>query len=191
MTSFERTPSQPIVPEEEPSSSETARKGIHFDPGYVATRPGMIKVAQAVIGLIGFISAQTVRTKVYKAAGGWYTFVSLPAFFISTIFVLCYVFHIVERFKRLPWLLTEMGYAIAWCILFFIAGCIAATRIRKDPPWGAATFFAFVGMAVFGYEAFMKYGQWKKDEPAQGTRSQTDTSNADLDEAEADPSTPF
>lgn len=186
--SVEQASSQPItIPDEEPSSSPPARKGIHFDPEYVTTRPGMIKVAQAVTSLIGFICAQTVRTKVYQAAGGWYTFVTMPAFFISSSLVLFYVFHIVERFKGLPWLIIEMAYAIAWSILFFIAGSVAATRIRKDPPWGAATFFAFLAMALFGYEAVLKFRRWQSNKPAQGIRSVTDTST----EAEADPSTPF
>lgn len=150
-------------------------KGIHFDPGYVATIPGMVKSAQAVISLIGFICAQTIRKKKYLSAGGWYTFVSLPGFCISTLFVLCYIFHVVEKFKQLPWLIVEMSYAAVWFVLFFIASTVAATRVRADPPWGAAAFFGFAAMILFAFEAFMKWRIWHKDQLAQGTRSVTDT----------------
>lgn len=185
--SSERTTSKP-----EPASTEEGdevplsapvRKGIHFDPGYLSTIPGMMKTAQASTSLIGFICAQTIRKSKFLTAGGWYSFVSLPGFCMSTIFLLCYVFHVVERFKRLPWLVVEMSYAAAWCILFFIASTVAATRVRADKPWAAAAFFGFVAMIIFGCEAFIKWHIWNRDQLAQGTRSDANI----RDESEADP----
>lgn len=166
--------------------SVPVRRGIHFDPGYITTVPGMVKTTQAIISLIGFISAQTIRKKKFLSAGGWYTFVSLPGFCISTLFVLFYVFHVVERYKRLPWLVVEMTYAAVWFVLFFIASTVAATRVRADPPWGAAAFFGFVAMVVFAVEAFMKWRIWNKDQLAQGTRSNVDV-RAETENESTDP----
>lgn len=155
------------------SATSPTKEGphIHFDPSYVKTIPGMIKIAEALCSLIGFICIQSIYLASYISAGGWYSFVSMTGFWISLLLLVFYIFHIIERLTWIPWLIGEGGFAALWSAFFFIAACVAASYGRQDPGWGAAAFFGFVGMIIFGYEAYVKYIKWKSGDAAQGEKA--------------------
>lgn len=147
---------------------------IRFDPSYAKTIPGILKIAQAVVSLIGFICVQMVNNQ-YMAgsASGWYIFVAMTAFWVTLVVVILYLFHIIEKLHWIPWLLGELGFSALWAVFFFIASCVVVARSGEDAAWGAAAFFGFVAMGLYGYEAFTKYKLWRAGGIAQGERTTT------------------
>ncbi|XP_015914632.1 plasmolipin [Parasteatoda tepidariorum] len=150
---------------------------IRFDPAYIKTIPGILKIVQCVVSLIGFICVQTVAYAAYSSPGGWYGFVAMTAFWVTLLLIIGYLFHIIERTHFIPWVLVELIYSTVWTVFFFIAGCVAASRGGMDPAWGAASFFAFVAMLLYGYDAYERYMHWRNGGIAQGERT-TNTTNA-------------
>ncbi|KAE9551764.1 hypothetical protein FO519_005043 [Halicephalobus sp. NKZ332] len=118
------------------------------------------------------------------------TFVSVFGFSISLIFLLLYLFHVVDQYQHLPIIVTEMIYCFAWTIFFFIAGsvlavasvtfkgaafwAVAAVGIFVINPgnfhraWGIFVFFGFGAMCVYGLDCYLKFLAWKNNETARG-----------------------
>lgn len=150
--------------------TDNSKPKMHFDWGYLKTPPGLLKIAQAILCLVGLICLQTIYVATYHSAGGWYYFVSMTGFWISLFFLASYTYHVVERFQSLPWLATEMVYAALWMLFFFIAASVSAIHGNEDPAWVAAAVIGFVAMCVYAYEAIQKYCKWRRGDVPQGER---------------------
>ncbi|KAG8177356.1 hypothetical protein JTE90_028352 [Oedothorax gibbosus] len=137
---------------------------IRFDASYAKTIPGLIKIAQCVVSLIGFICIQMVTHNFISSAAGWYNFVAMTAFWVTLILIFGYIFHIIERLHWIPWLLGELIFCSLWAVFFFIAACIVVAKSSQDAGWGAAAFFGYVAMVLYGYEAFTKFQKWRAGE---------------------------
>ncbi|KAF8768469.1 CKLF-like MARVEL transmembrane domain-containing protein 4 [Argiope bruennichi] len=147
---------------------------IRFDPSYAKTIPGILKIAQAVVSLIGFICIQMASGDYYsRSASGWFIFVAMTAFWVVLVLLVLYLFHIIEKLHWIPWLLGELGFTALWTVFYFIAACVVVAKAGEDAGWGAGAFFGFVGMALFGYDAFTKYKLWRSGAIAQGERTTT------------------
>lgn len=56
-----------------------------------------------VLNLLGFICI-TVSTHSSHSRGGWFNTVAMGGFWFTGILLVLYLFHIVEKFSRIPWL---------------------------------------------------------------------------------------
>lgn len=153
------------------TTTTTSRTGswLVFDPSYLRTLPGILKGAQIIINLIGFICSQLANN--YFGTINWYGFVSMTAFWVTLVLLFFYIFHLIEKIKIIPWMLAEFVYCGVWAALYFTAAIAVATKGRFEEPLAAAAFFGFVAMILYGADAFFKYKGWKSGEPAQGERS--------------------
>uniref|UniRef100_A0A131XIV8 Putative member of chemokine-like factor super family n=1 Tax=Hyalomma excavatum TaxID=257692 RepID=A0A131XIV8_9ACAR len=140
-----------------------------FDPSYLRTLPGILKGAQIIINLIGFICSQLDYN--FPSTSNWYGFVSMTAFWVTLVLLFFYILHLIEKFKIVPWMLAEFVYCGVWAALYFTAAIAAAVKGRHEECLAAAAFFGFVAMFLYGADAFFKYKGWKSGEPAQGERS--------------------
>lgn len=146
---------------------------IHFDSSYIKTIPGMLKVGQILTSLIGFICVQSAWAWKVHSSFGWYSFVSMTAFWVTLVLLIFYLIHLIEKLHFLPWLLGELGYCGIWTIFYVITGIVAATNASHDGAWGAASFFAFVGFVLYGFDTFLKFKAWRSGGIAQGERTVT------------------
>ncbi|XP_043589186.1 CKLF-like MARVEL transmembrane domain-containing protein 8 isoform X3 [Bombus pyrosoma] len=85
------------------TTSTTTLTSIRFDPSYIKTLPGMLKVAQVVLNLLGFICI-TVTSHSNFSRGAWFNTVAMGGFWFTGILLVFYLFHIVEKFSKIPWL---------------------------------------------------------------------------------------
>jgi hypothetical protein len=70
-----------------------------------------------------------------------------------------------------PLKFQEMIYCFAWTIFYFIAAsllAVAAATYRGTFFWAVAAFFAFAAMCAYGFDAYLKFLAWKRDERATG-----------------------
>ena len=102
-------------------------------------------------------------------SGTFFNTVAMIGFWFTGILLVFYVFHVVEKFFRIPWIQIEMYFCIAWTALYLIAAVTVSTVTFSGAYTGAA-FFGFCAMVAYGYDSWLKFNACKNGEIAQGTR---------------------
>ncbi|XP_046961627.1 CKLF-like MARVEL transmembrane domain-containing protein 4 [Vanessa cardui] len=149
------------------TSSTTVQTNIRFDPLYVRTIPGILKVVQVVCSLVGFICIQCSYLNT-ASKGVYFSWISMIAFWFTGILLGFYLFHIVEKFYKIPWLKIEFVFTALWTLLYLIAAILAVTV--HDNPHSAAAFFGFSATLAYALDAFLKWRGVRAGGLAQGTR---------------------
>ena len=152
-------------------------------------------LSDQLTNLLGFVCVM-VATPYYKEqpVGEWFVFVSMTGFWVSSVLLVMYLVHAMEKFHVIPWLMIEFGFCALWTFFFFAAALAAAVEVTINPSLsplstnrhsmlqgphsaqlGAASFFGFVSMLVYGLDAVLKFRGWRAGQLAQGERKVTQT----------------
>ncbi|XP_037024459.1 CKLF-like MARVEL transmembrane domain-containing protein 4 [Bradysia coprophila] len=127
---------------------------IRYNGAYVHTVPGLLKIVCLVLDLLGFICIQASVFSNY-GKGGFFSYVSMQGFWFTGIMLVLYLFQVVYKFNRVPWLRIEMWVCAVTSALYLLAACLACTV--NSGAYIAAAFFGFLAMLAYGYDAFLKY----------------------------------
>lgn len=92
----------------------------------------------------------------------------MTGFWFTGALLLFYLFHVIERFFRIPWIFIELIFCAAWTVLYF-AAAIAVAMISSGA-MTAAAFFGFCAMVAYGYDAWLKFVAHRNGDIAQGER---------------------
>jgi uncharacterized membrane protein len=92
----------------------------------------------------------------------------MTGFWFTGILLVFYVFHVIERLFRIPWIQIELGFCAVWTLLYFIASICVSTV--NSGAYTAAAFFGFCATIAYGYDAWLKFQAHKNGEIAQGQR---------------------
>ncbi|XP_053599950.1 CKLF-like MARVEL transmembrane domain-containing protein 4 isoform X2 [Plodia interpunctella] len=149
------------------TSSTTVQTNLRFDPLYVRTIPGILKVVQVVSSLIGFLCIQLSRYS-HLSKGAYFIWISMFAFWFSGILLFLYLFHMVEKFYKIPWLKIEFVFCALWTLLYLIAASIATSVY--DGGYSAGAFFGFAATLAYAIDAFLKWRAVRAGGLAQGAR---------------------
>lgn len=120
-----------------------------------------------MLNLLGFVCVEASRYT-NLSSGTFFNTIAMIGFWFSGILLAFYVFHVVERFFRIPWIQIEMFFCIAWTALYLIASISVASV--NSGAYTAAAFFGFCAMVAYGYDSWVKFNAFRNDEIAQGTR---------------------
>ncbi|KAM3959129.1 CKLF-like MARVEL transmembrane domain-containing protein 4 [Aphomia sociella] len=161
-------PNQPPAPQTMGSSNTVFNTEVRFDSSYIRTIPGIIKIVVIVFNLIGFICVQSSAFW-SNGRGVYFNFVAALAFLYSGALLLCYMFHVVEKYHNIKWLKIEMITSIVFVFLYVIASTVAVAF--GSPAFSAAGFFGYLAMVLYGSEAFMKAKALKAGKLAQGHKT--------------------
>ncbi|KAK3913701.1 CKLF-like MARVEL transmembrane domain-containing protein 4 [Frankliniella fusca] len=145
---------------------------IRFDPSYIRTLPGMLKAAQIILNLLGFICI-TVSYHSIHSRGSWFNTVAMIGFWFTGILLVFYLFHVIEKFFKIPWLKVEFVFCAVWTLFYLLAASLAAGWANRDEAFGAGAFFGYCAMVAYGYDAFLKFNAVKSGQLAQGERTTT------------------
>ncbi|KAJ9584931.1 hypothetical protein L9F63_020737 [Diploptera punctata] len=151
------------------TSNTTVERNIRYDPLYIRTIPGILKIAQIVLNLLGFICISVSILSV-TSRGSWFNIVAMTGFWFTGILLCLYLFHVVEKFYKIPWLKIEFVFCAVWTFFYAIAAGLAADYGRIQEAFGAAAFFGFCAMVLYGIDAFLKFNAIRSGEIAQGER---------------------
>ena len=75
-----------------------------------------------------------------KAIGEWFTFVAMTAFWVTLVLLLMYLFHAIEKFHVIPWLMIEFGFCALWTFFYFTAALASAVEVIFFIEWGDFSF---------------------------------------------------
>lgn len=151
------------------TTTTSVTTNIRFDPSYIRTIPGMLKIACLVLDFIGSICIMVSENNWHSRAN-WFNFCAMGGFWITGILLAFYLFHVIEKLYFIPWIMVEMGYCGLWCFFLMTASAACAAYGSVNEAWAAASFFGFIAMIVYGADAFFKFKAWRAGEIAQGER---------------------
>ncbi|CAK8690657.1 unnamed protein product [Clavelina lepadiformis] len=134
-----------------------------LNKAYPKTRPAILKIFQAIFGLVAFLCAFFAP---------WWTDRSVHAFryleFVcqwhvwSVIFLYILVLlNVHYRLSCIDWALTELIHYV-FAVIFFFTAAISAAVFAANSSMIAATVFAFFALALYGAGAYMAYQEWKE-----------------------------
>lgn len=128
---------------------------------------------------MGFICI-TVSSQSSHSRGGWFNTVAMGGFWFTGILLVLYLFHIIEKFSKIPWLKIEFIFCTIWTVFYLLAASLAADYARYTEAFGVASFFGFCAMVAYGYDAWLKFNAAKSGALAQGqhTPKQVSTVNS-------------
>lgn len=110
------------------TTTTTAREvtpEIRYDPNYLRAKKGLLKVAVIIFNLVGYIC---IEASVYNPTRATYfTSVAMTAFWFSLLMLPLYLFHVVEKLYRLPWVQLELGVYTVFTILYLIGSIFVAS----------------------------------------------------------------
>lgn len=142
---------------------------IRFDHSYVLKLPGWLKCGQCLVSLLGFICTSSSYQN-RESSANWYGFVSMTAFWVTLVLLIMYLIHLIEKLHFIPWILGEFIFCSLWTLFYGIAAIVVCAKARGDDAFAAAGVFGFIGMLLYGIDAFLKFKGWRAGELAQGER---------------------
>uniref|UniRef100_A0AC35TV59 MARVEL domain-containing protein n=1 Tax=Rhabditophanes sp. KR3021 TaxID=114890 RepID=A0AC35TV59_9BILA len=149
--------------------TEPDLSGIYLDLDYLKTFAGMLKCIQICVCFMCLISVSTGQA--YYSGASWASFVSLMGLMLTTLLLILYLFHIVDKISAINVTVTEMAYCFAWAMFFFLSGTVlilASLQYKLSIGWTIGSFFAFAGMIAYGLDSWLKFLAWKRGEKAMG-----------------------
>nr|CAD7447254.1 unnamed protein product [Timema bartmani] len=72
----------------------------------------------------------------------------------------------------------EFVFCALWVFFYLLAASLAADYGKSDEAFGAAAFFGFCAMVVYGYDAFLKFNGVRSGALAQGDRVVTKSTSS-------------
>lgn len=152
------------------TTTTTIQPNVRFDPYYARTLPGILKIVQVILNLLGFICI-TVSSQSSHSRGGWFNTVAMGGFWFTGILLVLYLFHIVEKFSKIPWLKIEFIFCTIWTVFYLLAASLAANYAPYTEAFGVAAFFGFCAMIAYGYDAWLKFKAARSGILAQGQQT--------------------
>ncbi|ODN00649.1 CKLF-like MARVEL transmembrane domain-containing protein 8 [Orchesella cincta] len=133
---------------------------IKLDVNYFRTIPGILKVAEFILGIICMACGAPARF----SATHFFLFVVVLTFLITSFWILIYLFAIREGLiLRIPWITLEFYYTTGATAFYFIAMVVQFVAVSGyDFPSGtAAAVFALFNTVVYGAATFFLFKDWR------------------------------
>merc|ERR1711890_173321 len=125
--------------------------------------PGMLKLVVVIVNFVCFVCAMCLPPHLKEEPlGEWFIFTCMTAFWVSTVLLIMYLVHAIEKFHVIPWLMIEFGFCALWTFFYFTAAlAFAVQQGAFSPALAAGAFFGFVGCLLYGVDAFFKFRGWR------------------------------
>ncbi|XP_014203309.1 CKLF-like MARVEL transmembrane domain-containing protein 4 [Copidosoma floridanum] len=142
---------------------------IRYDPSYLHTLPGRLKITELVLNVVGFIF---VVASIISHHGrcSWFNTVAMIGFWTTGILLTFYVFHIVEKFNRIPWLKIEFIFCAIETVGYLLASALIAALASSSESLGVAAFVGFISMCVYGFDCWEKFKAMRNGDWPQGQK---------------------
>ncbi|KAL1123805.1 hypothetical protein AAG570_001576 [Ranatra chinensis] len=151
------------------SSNTTVQTNIRYDPAYFKTVPGLVKCIQVLLNILVFLCVCLTK---YSNVGQL-SFMSLICgfgFWFTGSLLAFYLFHIIEKFYKVPWLKIELIYSALWTLMLLIGSTVCAAHMGYGAIFGVVSFFGYLNMIAYGFDTFLKFRAIQNGEIAQGER---------------------
>lgn len=140
---------------------------LRYDPAYLRSKDGIIKIVEIGLCFIGFICIQCSEYAIHST-GKFFSTVSMLGVWVSGILLLFYLFHIIEKTYKIPWVHFQMFFCgiLALCLLI-ASSMVVPLGIQA---FQAAAFFGYSAMILYGIDSYLKFRAMRAGALAQGER---------------------
>ncbi|XP_019866598.1 proteolipid protein 2 [Aethina tumida] len=147
-----------------PQTSDQPLSWIKFNVDYFKTTPGLIKIAELIIGIL----CMSLATP-YLGGTHFFLFVATTSFIATLIWVVVYLLGVREALPMpINWILTELVNT-AFCTLFYILAFIVQLAVWSG--YGgharganiAAGVFGILNSVAYGFGAYLLYLEHKSN----------------------------
>ncbi|XP_062845716.1 CKLF-like MARVEL transmembrane domain-containing protein 4 [Trichomycterus rosablanca] len=151
----------PYQPTTEPVYPGAVFRNISCNTRYLTSQPGILKILQVVLSLIGFICIETVMMCSPCAGVYLFEFVSCSAFIFTGGLLLVFSLNLHTKVHQVNWRLTDLINAVCSTLLFFIASVVLAALNHQSGAEIASVIFGFVVTVVYGVNMYKCIRQWR------------------------------
>ncbi|XP_072451922.1 CKLF-like MARVEL transmembrane domain-containing protein 4 [Chiloscyllium punctatum] len=168
-TSMMSGASSPYQPTTEPvRPGHHRRLQLAWDPDYLRSSFGILKLLEVILALIAFICIETVKECLPCGGLYFFEFVSCTAFVVTGVLLLMFSLNLHTKVPQINWNLTDLINTVVSAILFFIASIVLAAINQKRGGEIAAVVFGFLAAAVYAVNTYLAVKIWRL-----GARRQT------------------
>ncbi|XP_041639443.1 CKLF-like MARVEL transmembrane domain-containing protein 4 [Cheilinus undulatus] len=166
--------SSPYQPTTEPVHARNVLGGIRWDVEYLKSYFGILKVAEVVLSLIGFICIETIM--MCSPCGGVYffEFVSCSAFVVTGVLLIIFTLNLHTKVPHVNWNLTDLVNTAASTIFFFLSSLVLSCINHNTGAEIAAVIFGFLVTGVYGINTFLAVRRWRLGNSCQGAALTSD-----------------
>ncbi|XP_027015979.1 CKLF-like MARVEL transmembrane domain-containing protein 4 [Tachysurus fulvidraco] len=178
----------PYQPTTEPVLSRSVFRSMSWNPHYLTSQLGILKIIEVVLSLIAFICIETVMmcspcTGVYL-----FEFVSCSSFVVTGLLLLLFILNLHSKLTQINWSLVDLINAACSTLFFFSASVVLAALNHQSGAEIAAVIFGFVVMSVYGVNTGVCVRQWRSgDQRPLQTSEYTRARTASRSEVESRP----
>ncbi|KAM9410747.1 CKLF-like MARVEL transmembrane domain-containing protein 4 [Pholidichthys leucotaenia] len=166
--------SSPYQPTTEPVLSRNLLGGVRFDPEYLKSYFGILKVVEVTLSLIGFICIETIMMCSPCSGVYFFEFVSCSACVVTGVLLLIFSFNIHTKVPHINWSFTDLVNTAASTLFFFLSSLILVCINHNTGSEIAAVIFGFLVTCVYGINTFLAVCKWRR---GRGCRGATQTSD--------------
>ncbi|GCC21044.1 CKLF-like MARVEL transmembrane domain-containing protein 8b [Chiloscyllium punctatum] len=146
------------------SFSSTARG---YDKAFLKTLPGLLMIAEIVLGLLVWILiASTEYFSV--SAFGWVMFVAVFYWVLTVFFLIFYITMAYTKIPQVPWTTVGLSFNASATLMYLLASIVDAISIKQAQEgthnynsWVASTIFAFIVTLCYCGNAYLSFQTWK------------------------------
>ncbi|KAJ7322515.1 hypothetical protein JRQ81_018802 [Phrynocephalus forsythii] len=139
-----------------PPPSASGPDGGVLDRGYARSSSALLKVAQMLLLLIGFICIRSSRWT-DRSAYTFFEVVSMYDLVIILMFYTVYIFRIYRVLTCINWPLTEFLHYLIGTILLLIASIVAAAKCANLTGLAAGAAFGFLASFLCILSIWLSY----------------------------------
>jgi len=115
------------------ATGENGEITIAWDPSFMKTVPGRLKLGAIITNFIVFICV-IVSELSYTSSAKWANFVAWMGLLITAQFLLFHLLRITQVYSSIPWWKIEMGFAILWGFFYLTVSIDLAIKAKLHIP---------------------------------------------------------
>uniref|UniRef100_A0A8D0G935 CKLF like MARVEL transmembrane domain containing 8 n=1 Tax=Sphenodon punctatus TaxID=8508 RepID=A0A8D0G935_SPHPU len=137
-----------------------------YDREFLKTLPGLLMVAEIVLGLLVWTLIAGTEYFLYPVFG-WVMFVAVFYLILTVFFLIIYMTMTYTRIPQVPWTTVGLCFNGSAFILYLIAAIVDASAVTNElnrhnyNSWAASSFFAFVVAFCYAGNAYFSFISWR------------------------------
>lgn len=144
----------------------TSSSSFAYDREFLRTAPGLLIVAEIVLGLL--VWTLIAGTEYFRVpAFGWVMFVAVFYWVLTVFFLILYITMTYTRIPQVPWTTVGLCFNSSAFILYLSAAVVDASSVSPERDshnfnsWAASSFFAFLVTICYAGNTYFSFIAWR------------------------------
>ncbi|XP_058237719.1 CKLF-like MARVEL transmembrane domain-containing protein 4 isoform X2 [Hemibagrus wyckioides] len=126
--------SSPYQPTTEPVLSRSVFRSMSWNPHYLTSQLGILKIIETVLSLIAFICIETVMMCSPCAGVYLFEFVSCSSFVVTGLLLLLFILNLHNKLTHIKWSIVIFGFVVMLVYGVNTGVCVRQWRLGDQRP---------------------------------------------------------